>query len=169
MHSRPVRPLLPEAVRGPGSVTRQQRRAVAYHEAGHAVAHTLVGDQIELVTIVPAGDYLGQVRLAEVVSRSTGISELMCILAGPAAETIATGYLNPGGASSDLSQMIQLVQGELRDENTWSAIDWVAQALLAKRKLSGDEVKALIEQAARWKNSQRRAIAKLTNRSKLIQ
>jgi hypothetical protein len=148
-------------------VTRRQRRAVAYHEAGHAVAHAQAGDPIELVTIVPTAHYLGQVRLAQTSSSHDPVTELMCLLAGPAAEAIY-GSFDPAGSADDLAQMIQVVAGTFREEETWSAIDWVAQALLTKKKLSGDEVKTLIGLAARWKSSQRTAIAKITGRTRLI-
>jgi len=150
-------------------VTRDERRAVAYHEAGHAVIYTQVGSPIEMVTIVPTANYLGQVKLVQTQSSPDEFTRLMCLLAGPAAEAVCGGSFDPSGAGHDLAQMIQVVASRFVEEETRSAIDWVAQALLMRKKLSGAEVKALIQQSARWKANQRKAIAKITGRTKLFQ
>lgn len=150
-------------------MTRDERRRVAFHEAGHAVFHTMHGDLIDRVTIVPGRDYAGQVTFQESSSSGT-FSRLMCLLAGPAAEAVFSGGLDLEGAHDDLRQMINLVATNLSaDEETRSAIDWVAQALLVKKKLTGDEVRSVMQQAARWKVKQRNAIAKITGRGRLFE
>jgi hypothetical protein len=141
-------------------------RAVAYHEAGHAVLHVLAGQQVESVTIVPTKEYLGQTRLASSAQPVDGYRTLICLLAGPVAEALTTGCVNHEGATDDLEQIVGLVKPLLM--RGWYQIDWVAQALLAKKSLTGDEVDALMRKSTLWKASQERAIAKITGRSKLF-
>lgn len=94
-----------------------QRRAVAYHEAGHAIVHHILRPQIATykVTINPAEDYNG-VFISDKGSplwgrwrRDDFINQICVLLAGRAAELIRFGFGElDGGAYSDLRRATDL-------------------------------------------------------------
>lgn len=124
------------------------RRAVAYHEAGHAVMRLELSRRLSRVTIRPRGDILGHTkqRRSELdvdyfdprdwrLTRWAQ-TEIMCALAGPEAERRLTGRRNNSGARSDDECVLDVaLQAEgYGDERrnayvTWLKLkvrDWVA-------------------------------------------
>ena len=90
-------------------MTADERRRIAYHEAGHAIigAYLNVG-VVEKVTIVPRGESLGVTLIAP--ERDTKLhlktaleSRIQMLLAGRMAEQLITGEVS-SGASSDLKE-----------------------------------------------------------------
>jgi hypothetical protein len=100
-------------------VTRKLR-AVAYHEAGHAVASFLLDQRFGVVTIIPKGNTLGCVmsrkfRRAFLPDCDTGDYTrvraeryILGLLAGHEAERIHTGRSNHVGAGSDDAEAFNL-------------------------------------------------------------
>ena len=89
----------------------EERRVVAYHEAGHAVvAWSVPGGQLpHKISIIPSGRDLGQAWLTEthdrlIHSRSILIDEMATLLGGRVAEELVFGQ--PGsGAADDLARV----------------------------------------------------------------
>ncbi|MDR1609252.1 MAG: ATP-dependent zinc metalloprotease FtsH [Holosporales bacterium] len=94
------------------SMTDEEKRNTAYHEAGHALIALLVPqcDPIHKVTIIPRGGSLGMVvRLPEKdkfsISRTELLSNIRVALGGRAAEELIFGADNiTTGASQDIKQ-----------------------------------------------------------------
>ncbi len=93
-----------------------ERRVVAYHEAGHAIvaASTPGADPIQKVSIIPRDRALGITQLAPVddrhnYSRSYLLGRLAIMLGGRAAEEIALGEITTG-AESDLKEVRRLAR-----------------------------------------------------------
>jgi cell division protease FtsH len=94
-------------------LTEQERRIVAYHEAGHALCRRLVGlDPPEILSIVPRGPALGFVAHAPsedsyLRSRKQLLDELVTLLGGRAAEeeVFDEAY---SGAADDLARVHQI-------------------------------------------------------------
>lgn len=104
-------------------MTKRNARALAltaYHEAGHAVAGSLLGLGFRRVSIQPADDSLGHVLFNQFNSRFQPDAELtpagrdrlerhiMCSLAGPIAEKKMRGRANSAGASADYSAAVNM-------------------------------------------------------------
>jgi cell division protease FtsH len=91
-------------------LTEGERRIVAYHESGHALARRLVGlDPPEILSIVPRGPSLGFVAHSEsedtyLKSRKQLLDELVTLLGGRAAEEeiFDEAY---SGAADDLARV----------------------------------------------------------------
>ena len=91
-------------------LTEEERRIVAYHEAGHALCHRLVGlDPPEILSIVPRGPALGFVANSptedrHLRSRKQLMDEIVCLLGGRAAEeeVFDEAY---SGAADDLARV----------------------------------------------------------------
>ncbi len=100
------------------TMTEQERKKTAYHEAGHAIiAHFTPGsDPIHKATIIPRGRALGEVRLLpEGDSISESRKELMAFLkvsmGGRLAEEIIFGYENvTSGASNDIKNATSIAR-----------------------------------------------------------
>lgn len=76
--------------------TRLARRALAYHEAAHAVFALLGGGIIETATIVAGPGYEGIVRWRRDDGRiATAEVDILTIMAGPAAESVAMQRIDP--------------------------------------------------------------------------
>ncbi len=107
-------------IAGPQRRTRiisdQEKRIVAYHEAGHTlVAKTLPGcDPVHKVSIIPRGPALGytlQLPLEDkyLTSKTEILNRLCVLLGGRAAEEIAIGEITTG-AHDDLSKVTNYAQ-----------------------------------------------------------
>jgi cell division protease FtsH len=84
-------------------LSTEERAAVAWHEAGHAVIRKAMGGDVDKVTIVPHGQALGvtftkpdeRTRF----TRESLRTELAVLMAGRAAEDLFTGTVSTGAAS----------------------------------------------------------------------
>ncbi len=98
----------------------EERRVVAYHEAGHAVVALSLPDERlpHKVSIIPAGTALGQAWLTEshdrlLHSRSALIDEMAMLLGGRLAEDIIFGQPTTG-ASNDLERVGSIARNMVR-------------------------------------------------------
>ena len=103
-------------IAGRRRLTDEDRRRVAFHEAGHGlVARALPGGRIlHKITIVSRGRILGAAWMPEaddrlVHSRSMLIERMATLLGGRAAEELVFGELGDG-ASSDLAQVREIAR-----------------------------------------------------------
>ncbi len=97
-------------------ISDQEKRIVAYHEAGHTlVAKVLPGcDPVHKVTIIPRGPALGytmQMPLEDkyLTSKTEILNRLCVLLGGRAAEEIVIGEITTG-AHDDLSKVTSFAQ-----------------------------------------------------------
>ena len=97
-------------------MTPQEKRVVAYHEAGHAVTSHLVenSDPVQKITIVPRGSAGGYVwRVAEkdrvMANRSWFEDNIAVALGGRVAEELVFGDIS-SGASMDIQQLTQMAR-----------------------------------------------------------
>jgi len=160
MRTRKVR-WIPRPNRHPG------RKALAYHEAGHAVIGYAMGLEIEQVTIIPGEGSLGRCRYqgwdeAEAVDLDTA---LIVILAGAVAEEIAVGAPSRGAderralalsLSHGISEAAaaERILGARRFvdrflEDHWPIVKALAAVLRKERALDGAQAHAVIARAYR--------------------
>jgi cell division protease FtsH len=99
------------------AVSPEDRRRVAYHEAGHAlIGLELPGsDPVRKVTIVPRGEALGATYQIPVDDRQNYprdylLTRIVGALGGRAAELVVFGDLTTG-AENDLQQVTQIARG----------------------------------------------------------
>ena len=93
------------------AMTDQDKKVIAYHEAGHALMQVLAGEdamKLQKVTIIPRGQSLGSTHFAPErdlfnYSRELLISRLRCLMAGRVAEELAIGTIT-SGASGDIQE-----------------------------------------------------------------
>ncbi|MEZ4671667.1 MAG: ATP-dependent zinc metalloprotease FtsH [Anaerolineae bacterium] len=92
----------------------QERRVVAYHEAGHAIVGALTpeANPVFKVTIVPRGQALGVTAALpdddrRNYSKSYLMAQMLVLLGGRAAEEVAIGEITTG-ASSDLRRVTDM-------------------------------------------------------------
>ncbi len=102
--------------RGRCSLDEHERRAVAYHESGHALVAWLTpaADPVHKVTIIPHGQALGVTEQLPDddrynYSRTYLMARLDVMLGGRCAEEIAVGDITTG-AENDLVQATRLVR-----------------------------------------------------------
>ncbi len=100
----------------PRLIDPRERKVVAYHESGHAVAAWLTpgADAVQKVTIVPRGRALGQTEQIPAedrhnLSRSYLATRLAVLLGGRTAEEIALGEISTG-AENDLMEATALAR-----------------------------------------------------------
>ncbi|MBK4217944.1 AAA family ATPase [Paracoccus caeni] len=83
-------------------------RRVAVHEAGHAIAITALGrGRIREIHVGPSGGHVEARPPAKIPTRADLIDDIICLLAGRAAEELILGDVSIGsgdGARSDLAQ-----------------------------------------------------------------
>ena len=88
---------------------KSEKERVAYHEAGHAVANYIIGDnKIQKVSIVPRGESLGCVMKLPTKEKflklkSELLADIKILLAGRASEELIFGNCSTG-ASNDLEK-----------------------------------------------------------------
>lgn len=97
-------------------ITEQERRILAYHEAGHAIVARLCEntDPVHLVTIVARGMAGGYTMVVPendrfLVPKTWFVDRLDMLLGGRAAEEIEFGTIT-NGASGDIQQLTQMVR-----------------------------------------------------------
>jgi len=98
-------------------MTEEDRRVIAFHEAGHALMQVLTGDgsvTLHKVTIIPRGGSLGSTHFSperDLVnfSRDQIIARIRCLMAGRVAEEVALGRIT-SGASADIQQATALAR-----------------------------------------------------------
>jgi len=133
-------------------------RATAYHEAGHVVARHAFGFAPTEVSIRRDGS--GLVRGGATTKRPGEI--IIIALAGPVAEVLAAGARDLGTCRGDIvyaMRVLDAAYGADRADEVfelhaaaahdivrarWASVERVAEALLAKRRLSGRQVRALL-------------------------
>jgi ATP-dependent Zn protease len=147
----------------------KKRKAVAFHEAGHAVIYWARNRRFRYVTIKPGEKSLGHVRGFTRTFKGgwVHVDALLCTLAGNAAEKHFTGRSNNSGSRGDFVTAIDYArgvdgQGGFRENDPlpqsivkgalkqleevivawwWPAITAVAEALFERETLTEDEVK----------------------------
>jgi len=151
--------------RGSLALSAQERRAVAYHEAGHALlASVLPGaDPVHKVSILPVGVALGatqQVPVAErQLRRQAELEDVLAIrLAGRAAEEIVFGDLSTG-AADDLTSATELARRMVREwgmsprlgEMAWGTQGpvFLGEDLVHTRDYSDETARVIDEEVAR--------------------
>jgi cell division protease FtsH len=94
----------------------QERRVVAYHEAGHAIVGALTpgADPVFKVTIVPRGQALGVTASLpdddrRNYSKEYLMARMLVLLGGRAAEEVAIGEITTG-ASNDLKRVTEMAR-----------------------------------------------------------
>lgn len=144
------------------------RKALAYHEAGHAVVGYALGLEIEQVTIVPSHGSLGRCRYQgwdEEEAAEDIETALLVLLAGAGAEEIA---MQAPSRSADLSKARDLALAQGRSEaeadeqmdrvrsrvtgflkHHWPVVKALAAVLRDQRELDGTEAIAVIRRASR--------------------
>ncbi len=103
-------------------VTEEERRRVAYHEVGHALASTLIGadDQVHKISIVPRGmgalGFTMQLPTEDryLMTQSAIRARLVGLLGGRAAERIVFGELSTG-AQDDLRKATDIARAMVVD------------------------------------------------------
>ncbi len=148
----------------------------AYHEAGHAVMALLLDRPVHRVSIEPNNQRLGACEFRKGVFRPSEDwleQEMLISLGGVAAELILTGDFGRVEASADLlvlrklavgragdrrvekleRRMLSKAQANLADQAAWQAIEWIAQALLHARTISGRAARHFFERACREHDS----------------
>ncbi|HEY4247740.1 MAG TPA: ATP-dependent zinc metalloprotease FtsH [Lacunisphaera sp.] len=101
----------------PRAFTENDKRIIAYHEAGHALVQVLSGDdtmKLHKVTIIPRGRSLGSTQFTPErdvynQSREQLVNRLRCLMAGRVAEEIALGSIT-SGASSDIQEATRIAR-----------------------------------------------------------
>lgn len=96
----------------------KNKRLVAYHEVGHAIAGTVLKshDEVEKITLVPRGGAKGLTWFTpeedqSLLSRSELLARIITILGGRAAEHVVFGAPEvTTGASNDLQQVTNLAR-----------------------------------------------------------
>jgi cell division protease FtsH len=103
-------------VAGSHRLDDEQRRIVAYHEAGHAVlGHELPGAWIpHRVSVIPRGRTLGAVLTRDegerlLVTRSELLDEMAALLGGHTAEELVFGEVS-SGAGADLQRVNRIAR-----------------------------------------------------------
>lgn len=158
-HSRQLRP----------QPTPQERLSTAFHEAGHAVVALALGRVVGKVTIEPKQMKLGQceIKKGRFGPRHDHLeTEMLVLLAGPAAEARHVGRYDWAAASQDLKdlrglarhrapndrqaarlerRMLDKVESLLDDVALWETVCMIANALVEKTEISGRAARHLFE------------------------
>ena len=142
-------------------ITDQEKRVVAWHEAGHALVSELLPtvDQVQKVSIVPRGKALGYtLNLPQedryLKSRQELIDYMKVLLAGRVAEQITFGRVTTG-ASDDLSKVTAIARSMVYEYGMGTSIrshqvpanDWNVSEMMRQRR--DEEVTEIAEEAYR--------------------
>jgi ATP-dependent Zn protease len=143
--------------------------AVAYHEAGHAVAALVLGRSVQHVSVLPDRERLGQCAFRKGVFRPSEDwleREILISLAGIAAEARHSVEYDWEGASRDLQYVRRLAReraGERRaarlerrllakaehllaQEGHWRAVELIVAELLRLGAISGRAARHLFDE-----------------------
>ena len=142
-------------------ITEQEKRVVAWHEAGHALVSELLPtvDKVQKVSIVPRGKALGYtLNLPQedryLKSRQELIDYMKVLLAGRVSEQITFGRVTTG-ASDDLSRVTGIARSmvheygmgtQIRSHQVPADDHTVSESL---RQTRDEEVEAIAEEAYR--------------------
>jgi cell division protease FtsH len=142
-------------------ITDNEKKVIAWHEAGHAVASELLPsvDKVQKVSIVPRGKALGYtLNLPQedryLKSRQELIDYMKVLLAGRVAEQITFGRITTG-ASDDLKRVTAIARSMVYDYAMGTHIrshqvpgdDYTVSEAL--RQIRDEEVQAIAEEAYR--------------------
>jgi cell division protease FtsH len=142
-------------------ITDQEKRVVAWHEAGHALVSELLPtvDKVQKVSIVPRGKALGYtLNLPQedryLKSRQELIDYLKVLLAGRVSEQITFGRVTTG-ASDDLKRVTAIARSMVHEYGMGTTIrshqvpadDYALSEAL--RQTRDEEVQAIAEEAYR--------------------
>jgi len=151
--------------RGALVLTPQEKRTVAYHEAGHAVLASVLpnSDPVHKVTILPAGIALGatqQVPVAEhQLRRRAELDDILAVrLGGRAAEELVFGEVTTG-AADDLTSATELARSMVREwgmserlgEMAWGSAGpvFLGEDLIHTRDYSDETARVIDEEVER--------------------
>ena len=149
----------------PKLITPQEKRVVAWHEAGHALVSELLPtvDQVQKVSIVPRGKALGYtLNLPQedryLKSRQELIDYMKVLLGGRVAEQITFGRVTTG-ASDDLSKVTEIARSMVYEYGMGTSIrshqvpanDWNVSEMMRQRR--DEEVTEIAEEAYRGAQS----------------
>ncbi len=145
-------------------LSEEEKRAVAYHEAGHAVVGEILphADKTEKVSIVPRGMALGarwsKPEERVLVSKDHLMDELAVLMAGRVAEELFTGTVTTG-AQDDFKRATQLAKRMVLDWGMgehFKNIAWGSDSgpiflgeEIAKKKDHSEETARLIDEDIR--------------------
>ncbi len=142
-------------------ITDEEKRVVAWHEAGHALVSELLPtvDKVQKVSIVPRGKALGYtLNLPQedryLKSRQELIDYMKVLLGGRVAEQIAFGRVTTG-ASDDLSKVTMIARSMVYEYGMGTSIrshqvpadDWNVSEMMRQRR--DQEVAEIAEEAYR--------------------
>jgi cell division protease FtsH len=147
------------------ALNAEEKRAVAYHEGGHAVLSTVLpnSDPLHKVTILPRGMALGVTwSLPEerhTYSREYFLDMICKAMGGRVAESIVFGSLN-SGAANDLEQATSIARRMVREwgmSETIGPMAWSGQQqvflgedlMTSGREYSDETAKKIDEEVAR--------------------
>jgi len=150
--------------RGALKLSEKERRAVAYHEAGHAVASEVLpnADPVTKVSIVPRGMALGvtvpKPEERVLISIDHLMDELSVLMGGRAAEELFTGTVTTG-AENDFKRATELAKRMVLDwgmGDHFKNIAWGSHTgpvflgeELARRKDFSEETARLVDEDIR--------------------
>jgi cell division protease FtsH len=151
-------------------LTPEERRVVAYHEAGHAVlaARLPHADPVHKVTILPAGVALGATEQVPEIERQihtrAELDDALAVrLGGRAAEELVFGEMSTGGADDLVSASAlarRMVQewgmSERLGEMAWGPAGpvFLGEDLVHSRDYSEDTARLIDEEVARMLREQ---------------
>jgi hypothetical protein len=140
-------------------MTLNDLEAIALHEAGHGVVHHRYGDRVLFVRMdTPLTRAASPIHRAPIVSA-------ICCLSGAAAEAVFIGRGYGNGCGQDIEDARRYLAGTNRSiSDIWPRtltlirryaddIELVANALLSRGRLDGDEFERVIERSwssPRW-------------------
>jgi cell division protease FtsH len=147
------------------ALSAEEKRAVAYHEGGHAVLSTVLpnSDPLHKVTILPRGMALGVTwSLPEerhTYSREYFLDMICKAMGGRVAESLVFGSLN-SGAANDLEQATSIARRMVREwgmSDTIGPMAWTGQQqvflgedlMTSGREYSDDTAKKIDDEVAR--------------------
>ena len=135
----------------------------AIHESGHAIAAYRLGVEVFEVTLRPRGRLMARTSVARArwharnasapILREAIEKDFKISLAGPIAESRVSGVVDEVAATADVANfppqtLIHLCrETEVLVSEKWRAIERVAEALIEKRALTGQELNHLM----RWR------------------